>query len=154
TGAVTLQASGAFNGNTGSGTFQAAPTLTSGTFTLAAAGSTGRWTFNQSATFASGVTLALPSDRVRLSLAPTKVLTLNGPVTSSVGASSTLPKIDCNGCGAGQGITVSFGATSTLNVDGLELDNSVAAGVSIASGATYTLLRRLKFANNVGGAGS
>ncbi|HVZ70898.1 MAG TPA: discoidin domain-containing protein [Polyangia bacterium] len=154
TGAVTLQNGGAFNGNTGSGTFSAAPVLTNGTFTLADAGSSGRWTFTQSTTFSSGATLALPTAGGELSLSPAKTLTLNGHVTSNVGTASTLPKIDCNGCGAGQGITVAFGATATLNVNGLEIDNSVAAGVSIANGATYTLLKRLKLLNNVGGAGS
>jgi hypothetical protein len=153
-GAVTLQNGGAFNGNTGSGTFSVAPTLTSGIFTVADTSSAGRWTFTQSTIFSSGVTLAFPTDRGELSLSPTKVLTLNGPVTSNVGSASLLPKIDCNGCTAVQGITVAFGATSTLNINGLELDNSVATGVSIASGATYTLLKRLKFQNNLGGAGS
>jgi hypothetical protein len=154
TGGVTLQNGGAFNGNTGSGTFSAAPTFTNGTFTLADAGSTGRWTFNQSAWFSSGVTLALPADKGELSLLPGRTLTLNGPVTSNVGTASTLPKIDCNGCTSLQGITVAFNATSTLNINGLEFDNSVAAGVSVANGATYTLFKRLKFLNNVGGAGS
>jgi hypothetical protein len=154
TGAATLQNGGAFNGNTGSGTFSAAPILTSGTFTVGDAGSTGRWTLTQSTTFSSGVTLAFPTDKGELSLSPTKVLTVNGPVTSNVGTASTLPKIDCNGCTAAQGITVAFGATSSFNLNGLEFDDSVGAGVSIANGATYTLLKRLKFRNNRGGAGS
>jgi hypothetical protein len=149
TGAVTLQNGGAFNGNTGSGTFSAAPVLTSGTFTVADAGSSGRWTFNQSTTFGVGATLAFPSNLGELSLAPTKTLTMNGPVTSSLAAGGTRPKIDCNGCTAVQGITIAFGGTSTLNLDGLELDNSVATGVSIADGATYTSLKRLTFKNNV-----
>ena len=153
-GVVTLQSAGVFNGNTGTGTFAVAPTLTSGTFNVADAGSTGRWTFQASATFTSGVTLAFPTNKGELSLAATKVLTLNGPVISNVGSASTLPKIDCNGCTAAQGITIAFGATSTLNINGLEFDNSVATGVSIASGATYTLLKRLKFQNNVGGGSS
>jgi hypothetical protein len=154
TGAVTLQNGGAFNGNTGSGTFSTAPVLASGTFTVADAGSVGRWTYAQSTTFSSGATLVFPTAGGELSLLPTKTLTLNGPITSSVGTSSTLPKIDCKGCTSGQGITVSFGATSTLNINGLEFDNSVAAGVSVASGATYALFKRLKFLSNVGGAGS
>jgi hypothetical protein len=154
TGAVALQNGGTFNGNTGSGSFSAAPTLTSGTFGLAAAGSTGRWTFNQSTTFSSGVTLNLPSDRGELSMSPGTTLALNGPVTSNVGASSTLPKIDCNGCSGSQGITVAFGATSTVNVNGLEIDNSVASGVSVANGATLTLFKRVAFKNNAGGSGS
>ncbi|MDB4979623.1 MAG: hypothetical protein JWM82_375 [Myxococcales bacterium] len=149
TGVVTLQNAGIFNGNTGSGTFSSAPVLTSGTFTVADAGSTGRWTFNQSTTFGVAATLAFPSDKGELSLAPTKVLTVNGPVTSSLASGATRPKVDCNGCSAAQGITVAFGGTSTLNIDGLELDNSVAAGVSIADGATYTSLKRLTFQNNV-----
>jgi hypothetical protein len=147
-GAFTLQvASSAFNGNTGTGSFGVV-TMTAGTFTVADAGSTGRWTLNQSSTFTSGVTLAFPTNKGELSLAPTKTLTVNGPVTSNVGTMSTLPKIDCNGCAGGQGITIAFGATATLNINGLEFDNSVSTGVSIASGATYTLLKRLKFQNN------
>lgn len=154
TDAVTLQSGGTFNGNTGSGSFSVAPTLTSGTFRLAAAGSTGRWTFTRSTTFSSGVTLNLPSDRGELSMSPGTALTLNGPVNSNVGTSSRQPKIDCNGCSGAQGITVAFGATSTLNVNGLEIDNSVASGVSVANGVTFTLFKRVTFKNNVGGAGS
>jgi fibronectin-binding autotransporter adhesin len=145
--AFSLLGSSAWNGMTGTTTFSVAPTLTSGTFSVGSAATAGRHTFNQSTTFSSGVTLSFPSDKGELRLANTKILTLDGPVTSDVGTASTLPKIDCNGCAAG--ITVAFGATSTLNINGLEFDNSVAAGVSIASGATYTLLKRLKFQSNL-----
>ena len=156
TGAVTLQNGGAFNGNTGSGTFSAAPILTSGTFTVGDAGSSGRWTFTQPTTFSWGVTLAFPSSGGELSVSPTMTLTLNGPVTSSVGASSAPPKIDCNGCAAGQGIAIAFGATAQpehQRARARQLGRQT--GVSIASGATYTLARSgLKFQNNVGGVGS
>jgi fibronectin-binding autotransporter adhesin len=147
-----LLGSSAFNGMTGITTFSVAPALTSGTFSVGTAGTAGRHTFSQSTTFDSGATLSFPSDKGELRLANTKVLTLNGPVTSDVGTASTLPKIDCNGCAAG--ITVAFGATSTINVNGLEIDNSIATGVTIASGVTFTTFKRFKFASNVGGAGS
>ncbi len=147
-----LLGSSSFSGGTGSATFNVAPTLTSGTFTVASAGSTGIITLSQGATVPIGATLAFPTDRGTLRLGNGRTLTVDGTVTSNVGTTSTLPKIDCNGCASG--ITVAFGATSTLNVNGLEIDNSVAAGVSIASGARYTLFKRLKFASNKGGASS
>jgi hypothetical protein len=155
--AFTLQnASSTFNGDLATGVFTSAPTLTSGTFTVAAAGSTGRWTLQASTTFTNGVTLAFPSDKGQLSLTQGKVLTIQGPITSNVGTSSTLPKIDCNGCTSGQSITFLINGTSALlpavlNVNGLELDNSAAAGVTLGSNVTYTLFKRLKFQNNAGG---
>jgi fibronectin-binding autotransporter adhesin len=159
-GAVTLQSSTTtFFGNTGSGSFQSAANVwTAGVFNVGDAASAGRWTLQQNNTFTSGVTVAFPTSGGELSLSPTRVLSLQGPVTSAIAtAASTYPKIDCNGCGAGQGITVQFNggaATNILNIDGLEIDNSVATGVAIASGATYTSFKRVKFLNNVGGAGS
>ncbi len=156
TGALTMTGTSAFNGNTGTTTFSAAPTLTAGTFTVGDAASTGSVTFNLGATFASGMTLAFPTSGSNLRLASGQTLTVNGTVTGSAGTAATLPKISCSNC-SGTGITVAFGSTSVLNVDGLEFNNSVAAGVSIASsttGPTYTKLGHLKFLNNVGGAGS
>jgi hypothetical protein len=146
TGVFSLLGGSAFNGQTSSATFTAAPTLTSGTFSVGTTGTTGIHTFSASTTFASGVTLSFPSNKGELRLADARTLTLNGTVTSAY-TGSTLPKIDCNGCPSG--ITIAFGTTSILNIDGLELDNSVAGGVTIADGATYTLLKHLTFASNV-----
>lgn len=150
--AFSLLEGAAFTGGTGTTTFQAAPTLTSGTFTLG----TGRVILTQTTTFSSGATLAFPSSGGQLSVAQGKTLTLAGPVTAATTSGATKPKIDCSGCSATQGVTIAFGASSTLNIDGLEFNNSVTTGVSIASGATYTALRNLAFKNNAanGGAGT
>ena len=152
TGALSMAGTSAFDGNTGTTTFTAAPTLTAGTFTVGDAAATGSVIFSAGATFASGMTLAFPTSGGTLSAPGGQSLAIDGTVTSSAGAASTPPKI-ARSSGA-EGITISFGSTSVLNVNGLEFDDSVATGVSIASGATYTLLRQLKFQNNVGGAGS
>lgn len=152
---MSLLGSSTFNGGTGSSTFALAPTLTSGTFNAGTSGTTGRHTFQQSTTFSSGVTLAFPAIGGRISLSATRVLTLQGPVTSAA-SGGTVPRIDCNGCTATQGINVAFASSSTLNIDGLEFYNSVSTGVSIASGATYTLFKNVKFQTNAanGGAGT
>jgi hypothetical protein len=152
TGALSMTGTSAFNGNTGTTTFSASPTLTAGTFTVGDAGSSGSVIFSTGVTFASGMTLAFPASGGTLSAPAGQAIAINGTVTSSAGGASTPPKI-ANTTGA-LGVTISFGATSVLKIDGLELDGSVASGVSIASGATYTLFKRLKFQNNVGGAGS
>ena len=152
TGAVTMTGTSTFGGGTGTTTFTAAPTLTAGTFTVGDAGSTGSVIFSAGATFASGMTLAFPTSGGTLSAPGGQAIAINGTVTSSAGSAATPPKI-ARSSGA-TGLTISFGATSILNINGLELDNSVATGVSIASGATYTLLERLKFQNNVGGGSS
>ena len=155
-GTLSITASGTFNGNTASGTFASTTTLTTGTFSVGDAGTTGQWIFTLGADFKTGMTLSFPSNKGWLEMGAGTTLTLEGTVTSNVGAASTLPKIDCNGCSAVQSITIAFTGNSILNINGLEFDNSVAAGVSIANGATYTLFKRLRFQNNVaaGAAGS
>jgi hypothetical protein len=152
---LSLLGSSTFNGGTGSTTFALAPTLTSGTFNVGTSGTTGRHTFQQSTTFSSGVTLAFPAIGGRVSLSATRVLTLQGPVTAA-SSGGTVPRIDCNGCTATQGITVAFASSSTLNISGLEFYNSVSTGVSIASGATWTLFKNVKFQTTAatGGAGT
>ena len=147
TGAVTMTGTSAFNGNTGTTTVTAAPTLTAGTFTVGDAASTGRVILTAGATFASGMTLAFPTSGGTLSAPGGQTLAINGTVTSTAGSASTPPKI-ARSSGA-TGITIAFGSTSILNVNGLELDNSIATGVSIADGATYTSLQHLTFKNNV-----
>jgi hypothetical protein len=150
--AVTMTGTSTFGGGTGTTTFAVAPVLTAGTFTVGDAGSTGSVILSAGATFTSGMTLAFPTSGGALSAPGGQALAINGTVTSSAGSATTPPKI-ARSSGA-TGITISFGATSVLNVNGLEFDNSIAAGVSIASGATYTLLERLAFKNNLGGASS
>jgi hypothetical protein len=152
TGAVTMTGTSTFGGGTGTTTFTAAPVLTAGTFTVGDAASAGSVILSAGATFTSGMTLAFPTSGGTLSAPGGQTLALDGTVTSSAGTATTPPKI-ARSSGA-TGITISFGATSVLDVNGLEFDNSVAAGVSIASGATYTLLERLKFKNNMGGGSS
>ncbi len=147
TGAVTMTGTSAFSGGTGTTTFTAAPTLTAGTFTVGTAGSSGSVILTAGATFASGMTLAFPTSGGTLSTPGGQTFAINGTVTSSAGTASTLPKIARSSLATG--ITVSFGATSVLNVNGLEFDNVVSTGVTIADGATYTLLERLSFKNNV-----
>jgi hypothetical protein len=147
-----LLGSSAFAGGTGSATFSVAPTMTSGTFTVGTAGTNGIITMTAGATFAMGATLAFPSDKGVLRLGNGTSLVVQGPITSTWASGSTRPKVDCSACAAG--IAVTFRTTSTLNISGLELDDSVAAGLTIEKGATYTLLKNLKFFGNKGGAGS
>ena len=147
-GVFSLLGSSTFNGGTGTTDFTVAPTLTSGTFTVGAAATTGKVTFHSSTTFTGGVTLAFPSSGGELRLSQGKNLTVSGPVTAATTLGATKPKIDCSGCSASQGVGITFSASSKLNVDGLEFDNATSAGVTIASGATYTLLKNLKFQNN------
>jgi beta-glucanase (GH16 family) len=146
-GAFTMSGGGAFNGGLGTTTFAAAPTLTSGTFTVGAAGSTGGVIFSSGATFASGMTLAFPTTGGTLSAPGGQTIAVNGAVTSRAGGAGTPPRIARSSGPAG--VTISFGSTSVLDLDGLELDNSVAGGVTIADGATYALFARLSFKNNV-----
>jgi hypothetical protein len=146
-GVVTMSGTSAFNGNTGVSTFSVAPTLTAGTFTVGDAGSTGSVIFTLGATFTSGMTLAFPANGSTLSVPGGQTLALNGTVTSSGGRVATPPKI-ARSSGA-TGITVAFGATSVLNVNGLEIDNSVAAGVTIADGALFNSLQNVAFKSNV-----
>jgi len=98
------------------------------------------------------MTLAFPTSGGTLSAPGGQALALNGTVTSSAGTATTPPKIARSS--STTGITISFGSTSHLGINGLEFDDSVATGVSIASGATYTRLEHLKFKNNVGGGSS
>jgi fibronectin-binding autotransporter adhesin len=154
TGIFTLDGSSNFNGRTGTTTFTAAPTLTSGTFTVGSAASAGSVILSAGATFGSGTTLAFPTSGSTLSMPGGQTLTISGgTVTSSAGTAATKPKISQSSLTTGITVTVSSG---TLNVDGLEIDNLVAGGMSIASGVTYTKLAHLKFQNNVaaGAAGS
>jgi hypothetical protein len=103
-------------------------------------------TFHADTTFSSGATLVFPANAGELQMSQGKNLTLAGPVTAAT--TGTKPKVDCSGCSATQGVGITFSGTSTLNVDGLEFDNAIAAGVTIASGATLTLLKNLTFKNN------
>jgi hypothetical protein len=135
-----------FTGGTGATDFTVAPTLTSGTFTVGSSGTAGRVTFHADTTFSSGATLVFPANAGELQMSQGKNLTLAGPVTAAT--TGTKPKVDCSGCSATQGVGITFSGTSTLNVDGLEFDNAIAAGVTIASGATLTLLKNLTFKNN------
>ncbi|HVZ74338.1 MAG TPA: hypothetical protein VHJ20_18285 [Polyangia bacterium] len=137
----------AFNGNTGTTTFALAPTLTSGTFTVGDAGSTGAVILTSGASFSSGMTLAFPTSGSALETVGGQTITIKGTVTSSAGAATTPPKI-ARSSGT-LGITVAFSSTSQLNVDGLEFDNSVSTGVTIADGATYTTFSHPTFKNNV-----
>ena len=146
-GAVTMTGTSTFNGNTGTTTVAVAPTLTAGTFTVGDAGSTGEVIASLGATFASGMTLAFPTSGGTLAAPGGQTIAINGTVTSSAGNTSTPPKI-ARSTGT-TGITIAFGSTSVLSVNGLEFDNSVAGGVTIADGATYTLLEKLAFKNNV-----
>jgi hypothetical protein len=147
-----FQVASTFSGNSASGTFTLAPTLNStGLFSVGDPGTSGRWTFTAGAHF-NNMPVSFPAGGGggHLSAAATTTFAFDGNITSNVGSSSTLPIIDCAGAGcAASGITVSIASTSVLNINGLEIDNSVAAGVTIASGATFTLLQRLKFQNNV-----
>jgi hypothetical protein len=155
TGVVTFSGSGAFNGNTGTTTFTAAPSLSAGTITIGDAASSGSVTFTAGASFATGSTLAFPTSGGNLKLPDGTALTLSGgTVTSSAGTASTLPKVSISGA-VTNGISVVF-TTGTLNVDGLEFDNVVTTGVSIASAVTLTNLAHLTFKNNkaAGAAGS
>jgi hypothetical protein len=146
-GAVTMTGTSAFHGGTGTTTFTAAPTLTAGTFTVGSAGSSGSVIFSAGATFGNGMTLAFPTTGGTLSTPGGQTLAINGTVTSNAGSASPTPKISRSSLATG--INISFGATSILNVNGLEFDNAVASGVTIADGATYTLLQELSFKNNV-----
>jgi hypothetical protein len=136
-----------FWGGTGTTTFSVAPTFTSGTFQVGSDGTTGSVIFTAGATFASGMTVAFPTSGGTLSAPGGQTIAINGTVTSSAGAITSRPKL-ARSSGA-TGITVAFGSTSVLNIDGLEFDNSVSTGVTIADGATYTLLKNLKFQSNV-----
>ncbi|HEY2731373.1 MAG TPA: hypothetical protein VGK52_15625 [Polyangia bacterium] len=148
-GVVTMSGSSAFNGNTGSGTFSVAPTLTAGTFTAGDSGTTGKWTFTLGATFTSGMTLAFPASGGELATASAQAISVAGAVNAAT--TGTKPKIDCPACTTNQGFTMTFTATATLNIDGLQFDHVSTAGVQIANGATYTKLKNLKFTNNAAG---
>jgi len=150
TGAVTMTGASTFDGGTGSGTFGAAPTFTAGTFTVGVAGTTGRWTFSQGATFASGMTLAFPASGGELATAPGKTLSVGGTLRSAV-TGATLPKLDCPACTTNQGFTMQLTSTAVLDVSGLQFDHVSTAGVQIADGATYMRLEKLKFTNNTAG---
>jgi hypothetical protein len=136
-------------------------TLTASSATAPAVLSNGTYTVGSAPQiFAGGFsvqpqgTVTMGSSGGTLTIGATKMLTVLGTLNASGIVGSPFPRVDCSGCLAGQGITAAFGSTSNLNVNGLEVDNSVATGVSIASGATYTLFKRLKLQNNVGGATS
>jgi hypothetical protein len=150
-GTVSMSTGSAFNGNTGSTTFSAAEPATAlagGTFTVGDSGTTGYVLFTSGASFAAPMTLAFPTSRGDLKIQQGQSLTVAGTVTSSAGTTSTKPKIECNGCTATQGVGMNL--AGTLNIDGLELDNATTAGVTIASGATFTLFKNLAFKNNAG----
>jgi hypothetical protein len=150
-GTFSMTGTSAFNGNTGTTSFTSttAPTLTAGTFTVGDVGSTGSVTFTgASPTFASGMTLAFPTSGGDLKIGQGLTLSVAGTVTSSAGTTSSKPKIECSGCAAGQGVGMTF--SGTLNINGLEFDNASTAGVTIASGVTYTTLKNLTFKNNQG----
>ncbi|HVR02929.1 MAG TPA: hypothetical protein VMT47_12405 [Polyangia bacterium] len=149
-GAVTMTGTSKFNGGAGSGTFAAAPTLTAGTFTVGSAGTTGRWTLAQGATFSAGMTLAFPANGGELATASAKTLSVAGTITSAV-TGATLPRIDCPTCTTNQGFVMQLTGTSVLDVSGLQFDHVSTAGVQIADGATYTRLEKLKFTNNAAG---
>jgi hypothetical protein len=151
-GVFTLLDTSTFNGNTGVTTFSnAANALTAGTFNIGDTSTVGSVRFTQSTTFTSGVTVAFPSDAGELAMSPGTTLSFAGTVTSAFSISgTTLPKVDCNGCTATQGVTMGFATGSTINIDGLQFDHADTAGVSFPSTATYTLLRHLKFTNNAG----
>ena len=148
-GAVTMSGSSAFNGNTGSGTFSVAPTLTAGTFTVGDSGTTGKWTFTLGATFTSGMALTFPANGGELATASGQTISVAGHVNAAT--TGTKPKIDCPACTTNQGFTMTFTLTATLNIDGLQFDHVSTAGVQIADGATYTTLKNLKFTNNAAG---
>jgi hypothetical protein len=152
TGAVTMTGTSAFNGNTGTTVFASTTnTFTAGTFTVGDAASAGSVTFSGAAsttTFATGMTLAFPTSGGSLKFPGGSTLASNGKVTASGagGVSSSPPKITRSS--GGTGITVSILA-GTLDVDGLEIDFSVAGGMTIASGVTLTKLAHLTFQFNV-----
>ena len=149
-GTLSMSSGSAFNGNTGSTTFsaaEAATALAGGTFTVGDSGTTGSVLFSSGASFAAPMTLAFPASKGDLKIQQGQSLTVAGTVTSSAGTSNQ-PKIECNGCSATQGVGMTF--SGTLNVNGLELDNATTAGVTIASGATYTTFKNLTFKNNAG----
>jgi hypothetical protein len=153
---VTMSTGSTFNGNTGTTTFSVAPTLTAGTFNVGDAGSTGSVTFAAAATtntFASGMTLAFPTSGGNLKLPGGSTLAIAGTTTSSAGSATTKPKIS-RSTGT-TGITVNF-TGGTFNVDGLEFNNVVSTGVSMASAVTYAKVSNLVFKSNVaaGAAGS
>jgi hypothetical protein len=147
-GVVTMTGTSVFNGNTGKTTFTAAPTLTAGTFNVGDVGSTGSVLLSASTTFTSGMTLAFPTSGGDLKIGQGFNLSVAGTVTSSAGTTASKPKIECSGCSATQGVGITF--SGVLNVDGLEFDNATTAGVTIASGATFTKFQDLTFKNNAG----
>jgi hypothetical protein len=151
-GIVTMSGGSAFNGNTGRTTFSVAPTLTAGTFTVGDASTAGWVSLVASTTFTSGMTLVFPARAGELKVGQGTTLTIQGTVQSNVDSGATLPKIDCAACTAAQSITVTLSGTPTLNVNGLELDNLPAAGLTLPSTTVYTRLKRLKFANSATGA--
>ena len=135
-------------GTRSTSTFSVAPTLTAGTFTVGDARLDGqRGLHGGRDVRESGMTLAFPTSGSTLSTPGGQTITVNGPVTSNGGSVATPPRI-ARSSGT-TGITVAFGATSVLNVNGLEIDNSVATGVTIADGATFTSLQKVAFKNNV-----
>ncbi|HVZ72478.1 MAG TPA: glycoside hydrolase family 16 protein [Polyangia bacterium] len=146
-GPFTMTGTATFDGGTGTTTFAAAPTLTSGTFVVGDAGSSGAVVLSSGATFASGTTLAFPTSGGTLSAPGGQAITINGAVTSHAGATATPPRIARSG--GTTGLAISFGSTSVLDLDGLELDDAVSTGVAIADGATTTRLAHLAFKNNV-----
>jgi hypothetical protein len=147
TGAVTMTGTSVFSGGTGTTTFTAAPTLTAGTFTVGTVGTTHSVIFTAGATFATSMSLVFPTSGGTLSAPGGQAIAINCTVSSSAGTAATPPKISQSS--GTTGITISFGSSSRLNIDGLEFDNSVAGGVTIADGATYTTLKHLTFKNNV-----
>jgi hypothetical protein len=149
-GVVTMSSGSTFNGNTGKTTFTSAPTLNGGTLNVGDAGTAGFVKFSSGATFGASTTLAFPTSGGELQIGQGTTLSMGGTVTSSAGTTSSKPKIDCSGCSATQGVTISFASGSTLNINGLEFDNATTAGVTIASGVTYTTLKNLTFKNNQG----
>ena len=153
-GTVSMSSGSAFNGNTGNTTFsaaEAATALAGGTFTVGDAATTGYVLFSSGASFAAPMTLAFPTSKGDLKIQQGQSLTVAGTVTSTAGTTNQ-PKIECNGCTATQGVGITF--SGTLNVNGLEFDNATTAGVTIASGATYTTFKNLTFKNNAGSSAS
>jgi hypothetical protein len=153
-GLFSLTNSSTFNGGTGTTSFsvaEPATALVSGTFTVGTAGTTHKVTLTGDTTFGAGVSLVFPASSGELSLSQGKTLTVAGAITAAT-TGATMPKIDCTGCSATQGVGITL--SGVMNLNGLEFDNATTAGVTVASTATYTLFKNLSFKNNAGNSAS
>ena len=89
----------------------------------------------------------LPSAGGEVALGGGSTLQVDGSLSASAAVAPTIRST------AGF-FTFAVGATAVLDVAALVVDGASAAGVTIASGATYSRLRNVRFRNNMGGPGS